>query len=159
MLRSALFFGQNSGSAKMPASIVTVLRVDDDGCLWFFVKRPHNWLFAGEREFPARLDFFKKQVGYFLQITGKALVLSEKDIDMHDWADIPTESGKNVLNELMLMKVKMLNVDYYENIVPQSPHWFIEVAEKVKLWLFANKLGYWPFRLQHKPLHGQGLSW
>ncbi len=156
---SALFFSQNNDHISMPASIITVLRVDDEGYVWFFVKRPLQCLASIEKGFPARLDFFRKKKGYFLQITGRAVIVDKKDIDMDDWADISTEIQNNVLNELTLMKVKMLTVDYFDNSPTEEPYWFSNILHKLQQWVFSNKFGYKPFRLKTKPAQEEQYAW
>ena len=156
---SALFFSQNNHFLSMPASIITVLRVDDDGYVWFFVKRPLQCLAPIDKGFPARLDFFRKKMGYFLQVTGRAVIVDEKDIAMHEWADISTEIKNNVLNELTLMKVKMLSVDYFYNSPAEEPYWFSNILHKLQQWAFSNKFGYKPFSLKAKPAQDEQYVW
>lgn len=148
-IRSALFFSQNNDVIKMPTSIITVLRVDDDGHIWFFVKRPQQYLDAFEKEFPARLDFFRKGKSYFLQVTGKAFIVDEKDIAVDELSDVSEQVKDNAMHELVLMKVKMLSAEYFDNSSEEKTYWWNNIAQAVERWLFANRLGYRPYDVKH----------
>jgi len=148
-IRSALFFSQNNDIIKMPTSIITVLRVDDQGYIWFFVNRPQQYLDAFEKEFPARLDFFRKGKSYFLQVTGKAFIVDEKDIAVDELSDVSKYIKDSAMHELVLMKVKMMNAEYFDNSPEEKTYWWNNVAQAVERWLFANKLGYKPYDAKH----------
>ncbi len=147
-IRSALFFSQNNDVIKMPTSIITVLRVDNDGQIWFFVKRPLQYLDAFEKEFPARLDFFKKGKNYFLQIMGKAFIIDEKDPAIDELAHVSIEVKDNAMHELVLMKVKITNAEYYDNSVRENKYWVNDITQKIQRWFFSAKLGYKPYDLK-----------
>ena len=69
---SAIFFNQSDSVLKLPTSIVETVKVDDFGLVWFYVQKPRQDLREFDKEFPVRLDFFRKGKSYFLQIEGKA---------------------------------------------------------------------------------------
>ena len=43
-LGSAIFFNQSDAVLKLPTSIVTRLKVDDFGYIWFYVQKPNQQL-------------------------------------------------------------------------------------------------------------------
>ena len=59
-LGSAIFFNQSDAVLKLPTSIVRIIHVDEYGYLWFFMQRPPQQLNEFEKEFPVKLDFFRK---------------------------------------------------------------------------------------------------
>lgn len=147
-IRSALFFSQNNDIIKMPTSIITVLRVDDEGHIWFFVNRPQQYLDAFEKEFPARLDFFRKGKSYFLQVSGKAYIVNDQEI-INELAGAAPNVQEGALHELLLMKVKMYNAEYFDNSTEEKSYWWQNFTQTIQRWFFNNKLGYRPFDLQH----------
>jgi general stress protein 26 len=151
-IRSALFFSQHNDVIKMPVCIITVLKADNEGNLWFFVKRPSQSLEAFEKEFPARLDFFKKKINYFLQVTGKAFIIQDTDVFMNDWADISDASKEGILNELVLVKVKMMSVDYFDNAPAENKYWWDAITQKIMRWFLTDRLGYRPYGVKPKHL-------
>ncbi|ANE50660.1 hypothetical protein [Flavisolibacter tropicus] len=57
---SAIFFNQSESVLKLPTSLVSNIKVDDFGYMWFFVQKPKQNLQEFDNEFPVRMDFFKK---------------------------------------------------------------------------------------------------
>lgn len=146
-IRSALFFSQNNDIIKMPTSIITVLRVDDEGYIWFFVSRPQQYMDAFEKEFPARLDFFRKGKSYFLQVTGKAHIVTDTEV-IDELAGVSPQAQAEAMHELVLLKVKMYNAEYFDNSVEEKNYWWQNITHAMQRWFFNNKLGYRPFDLQ-----------
>lgn len=110
---SAIFFNLSDSVLKFPTSIVSTLRVDEFGYVWFFVQKPKQHLSEFEAEFPVRLDFFRKGKNYFLQVMGKAWVVT--DPEEINSLKLDSEEVKTQLNEeMVLVKVKMLKADYHE---------------------------------------------
>jgi len=147
-IRSALFFSQNNDIVKMPTSIVTVLRVDEEGYIWFFVNRPQQYLDAFEKEFPARLDFFRKGKSYFVQVTGKAYIVNDENT-INDLAGLAPHITENAMHELLLMKVKMFNAEYHDNTQEEGSFWWNNITQTIQRWFFAARLGYKPYSLKH----------
>src|ERR1700744_5927779 len=78
-LRNALFFSQNPSLLRIATTIVSVIKVDELGQMWFFVPRPKQALHEFDREFPVRLEFFKKGKEFFLHVSGKAFIVTDPE--------------------------------------------------------------------------------
>ena len=76
-LRSALFYSLSNSVLKLPTSIVTALKVDGEGQVWFFVSRPRQQFSPAEQQFPARLEFYKKGKHSLVKIIGRASIVDE----------------------------------------------------------------------------------
>ena len=140
---SAIFFNLSDSVLKLPTSVVTTLKVDDYGYVWFFVKKPHSQLREFETEFPVRLDFFKKGVDYFLQVSGKAWVVTDPE-HLNNLLTVVAEDVKNVsLDEMVLVKVKMLKADYYETQTRNKTTWWHNAMNTIVTW-FNNGNTYRP---------------
>lgn len=72
VLEQALFFPLSESVLRVPASLVKALHVDELGQVWFTISRPTQQLSEFDREFPARLDFYKKGVNFYLHLRGQA---------------------------------------------------------------------------------------
>src|ERR1700742_5238778 len=110
-LKNALFFSQNSSLLRIATTIVSVLKVDELGQMWFFISRPQQALHEFDREFPVKLEFFKKDRDFFVHVLGKAFIVNDpEEINslVHD--DIRELAGNN----LVLIKVRMSKADYFE---------------------------------------------
>src|SRR5215470_10826824 len=114
-LGSAIFFNLSESVLKLPSSIVSIIHVDEYGYIWFFVQKPQQQLNEFEKEFPVKLDFFRKGLDYSLQVIGKGCIINDPEELM-----VITENMTEIRNfnpeKMILIKVKMTRADYFENI-------------------------------------------
>jgi len=137
---SALFFNLSESVLKLPTSIVSTLKVDDYGFVWFFVQRPRQDLKEFEPEIPARLDFFKKGKDCFLQVSGKGWVVTDPE-EINSFITLPEDAKKLAMNEMVLVKVKMMRAEYYEpRTVNRNSWWYNMVNSVSALFRHSNDL-------------------
>jgi general stress protein 26 len=113
-LENALFFSTSDAVLKMPACVVKILQVDEFGQLWFSVPRPTQFIYAFEKTFPVKLDFFRKGRDHFLKILGKAFIVNDpEDINAIEGLSefVKIKARKN---ELVILRVKITHADYAE---------------------------------------------
>jgi hypothetical protein len=142
---SALFFNTSNAAFKLPTSIISALKVDDYGNIWFFLHRPDVFIEDGDKEFPARLDFYRKGKPFFLQVSGKALVLTDTD-ELNDLVDLAPELKAEALSHVMLVKVQVQHAEYYEQYkrpVSRLKSWWHAICN----YLFQEKPSYRPYKL------------
>jgi len=108
-VRSAIMYSMSNEVVKMPNNIVTAIRVDDEGQLWFFSKRPVQFVSECEQTFPARLKFYRKGVSFFLEISGKATIMNSAAN-----VDVMKDTAKSINEKPVLIKMSMTNVEYVE---------------------------------------------
>ena len=105
-LGSAIFFNQSDAVLKLPTSIVRISHVDQYGYIWFFMQKPPQALNEFEKEFPVKLDFFRKGLDYSLQVIGKGCIINDPEELM-----VVTENMHEVRpfnpEKMILIKVKM----------------------------------------------------
>jgi general stress protein 26 len=130
---SALFFNLSDSVLKLPTSIVSTLKVDDYGFVWFFVQKPLQNLKEFETEFPVRLDFFKKGSGCFLQVNGKGWVVTDPE-EMNSFVTLPEDAKKLAMNEMVLVKVKIMKAEYYETRSTNQHSWWQTAVNTVTAW-------------------------
>ena len=119
---SAIFFNLSDSVLKLPTSIVTTVKVDDYGYVWFFIQRPRQSLKEFEREFPVRLDFFRKGKSCFLQVNGKGWMVNDPE-EMNSFVTLPDNGDQVPLNEVVLVKVKIMKAEYYETKTTRNSWW------------------------------------
>lgn len=112
-LRSALFFNTSNAVLKLPPCIITTLKVDEAGQVWFFVGRPGQYLHEFDREFPAKLNFFRKGKPFFLNLTGKAFIVSDPE-ELNELISVDDDVKKKAMANMVLIKFKITNVLYDE---------------------------------------------
>lgn len=130
---SALFFNLSESVLKLPTSIVSTLKVDDYGFVWFFVQKPMQNLKEFENEFPVRLDFFKKGSGCFLQVNGKGWVVTDPE-EMNVFVTLPEDAKKLAMNEMVLVKVKIMRAEYHETRTQSPQSWWQTAVNTVTTW-------------------------
>ena len=133
---SAIFFNQSDSVLKLPTSIVSTVKVDDYGYVWFFVKKPNQQIQEFENEFPARMDFFKKGVDYFLQVSGKGWVVSDPE-EVYSFFELHKDLNVSVLDGAVLVKVKMLRAEYFETQTRTKSSWWQNAVGLFTTW-FRN---------------------
>ncbi|HSB92052.1 MAG TPA: pyridoxamine 5'-phosphate oxidase family protein [Flavitalea sp.] len=143
-LRSALFFSYSNAVLKMPTTIVTTLKVDDSGQIWFFISRPAQFLQEFDKEFPARLDFFKKGKSFYLKINGKARIVDDPE-EVNSLVSLPDDIRTQAMYQMVLVKLKIQHAEYFEREASHNMNWIQAIRSNLKKWLFNVEPGYRPY--------------
>jgi len=134
---NAVFFNLSDSVSRLPTSVVSTLKVDDTGHIWFVVKRLELPLKEVEMEFPVRLDFFKKNTNYHLQIRGKGFSVTDPEEVSAFLGSLPG-STISVYNDTVLVKVKMLNADYFETSTSEKTNWWQNAISSISNWFGSS---------------------
>ena len=141
---SAIFFNLSNSVLKLPTSIVNTLKVDDYGYVWFYIQKPRQDLREFDKEFPVRMDFFRKGMHYFLQVMGKAWVVT----DPEEMFVLPEDLRSQPVDEnSVLVKVKMLKAEYHDiSVQPRTKNssWWQNAVNSVYTWFRHSSGGYRP---------------
>ena len=113
-LKSALFFSQNTSLLRMATTIISILKVDDLGQVWFFVPKPRQALHEFDREFPVKLEFFRKGKRFFLHVSGKAFIVTDPE-EIYSLVD--EDIRQQAAGHMVLIKVRMMKADYFESTI------------------------------------------
>src|SRR5688572_5580924 len=127
-IKTAILFNLSDSVLKFPTTIVSTVKTDDFGYVWFFVKKPKQDIREFETEFPVRLDYFKKGKECFLQIMGKAWVITDPE-ELTSFISLNDEMADEISDDMVLVKVKMMKADYQETNKASNSWW-------------ANTIGY-----------------
>lgn len=109
VLRNAVMYVSSDGLVKLGNDIVTAIKVDEEGQLWFVTNRPAQIVSECEQCFPARLRFYRKGVGFYMEISGRASIVSSD----YSFNDMPS-AGKKRNEKKVLVKLEMRNIEYTE---------------------------------------------
>jgi general stress protein 26 len=148
-LRSALFYSLSNAVLKMPTTIVTALKVDEVGQIWFFVNRPMQNIQEFDKEFPARLNFFKKGKDFYLNIRGKACIVNDPE-EVNGLVSVSDEVKEKALSQLVLVKVQIQTVEYMDKTPGEASGWLQSIRALFNRW-FGSQPVYRPYSLQ--PAH------
>jgi hypothetical protein len=113
-VRSAIMYNMSNAVIKIPNNIVNAVRVDEEGNLWFLCQKPMQFIAECEQHFPARLKFYRKGISYFLEVSGKASIVSNTP-QKHKLGD------RVNYKEAVLIKMSMLNIEYNEVEEKKTP--------------------------------------
>ncbi len=136
---SAIFFNLSDSVLKLPTTIVSTLKVDEYGFVWFFVQKPKQTLKEFETEFPARLDFFKKGTPYFLQVMGKGWVVTDPE-EINSYVTISDDVRAINNGQLLLVKVKIMKAEYYETKTSTKSSWWQNAVSTFGAWFRSGQL-------------------
>src|ERR1700761_8084078 len=78
-LQSALFFNESNSIVKLPTHVVSDVELDSEGQIWFVIPKPTMHIDAYDKEIPAKLDFFKKGMDFFVKVRGTAFLQTDLD--------------------------------------------------------------------------------
>lgn len=98
-LRNAIMYNGSSSLVKIPNNIISLVKVDEEGDVWFTAKNASANIEACDKCFPARLHFYRKGLTFFMEVSGKAT------IESHSY------KGDD---RLVLLKMNLANVEYTE---------------------------------------------
>jgi hypothetical protein len=135
-LNSALFFAEGDSLFKLPNHLVTEMEINDDGEIRFVIPKPAQDLEAFDKEFPVRLEFFKKGIAYRLKLQGKGAIV-EDSAEMEKWLSVSEARQEKAKTETMIMvKVMVKYIDYIGNVPGSFPS---RLKNQLTEWLFSSK--------------------
>ena len=130
-IKIALFYWQTTTVLRIPTSVVRTYKIDENGDLLFFIPRPKQLLSQFEKEFPVGLNYFKKGLSYYVNVTGFARIINDPE-ELYS-LELTRDEMEQALNKDVLVKVKILKADYYENDVSRKN----SVINKVKSFIYS----------------------
>jgi hypothetical protein len=146
-LRSALFFSMSDSVLKLPTTIVTALKVDEVGQIWFFLNRPIQHLQEFDREFPSRLEFFKKGKNFYLKMNGKAIIVNDPE-EVNSLVSLPDDIRSAAMGQMILVKFRIQCADYYEQDEQKDRSFWHQLKAKMMKWIYNEDLSLRPYRVE-----------
>ncbi len=110
----ALFHSDSKSLLRIPTTIIQTHTVDDNCDILFFINRPQQDINEFDQEFLVALNYFKKGKNYFMNITGKARIVKDPE-ELTYITNLTPAEVTNALTNQVLIKVKILKVDFFEN--------------------------------------------
>jgi hypothetical protein len=148
-LQDAIFFNAGNAVLKISDQVIHAIFVDPVGQVWFAVPRPAQSIEQFDREFPARLDFFKKGKQFYVKIAGKAVIVNDPE-ELNAVDGIPEEARQKAWSkEIVLLKMKIQYADYFETVPEDSRHWLMKWKDRLDQWFLHQAHGH------RRPLEGK----
>jgi hypothetical protein len=120
-LSIALFHCDSKSLLRIPTTIIKTHSVDANGEILFFINRPQQSINEFDQEFLVALNYFKKGKNYFMNISGKARMVKDPEELTYITNLTPAEVTGALTNQV-LIKVKILKVDFYDNHIATKNH-------------------------------------
>jgi hypothetical protein len=138
-LNSALFFAEGDSLFKLPNHLVTEMEINDEGEIRFVIPKPAQDIEAFDKEFPVRLEFFKKGIAYRLKVQGKGAI-AEDGAAMEKWLAYSESRQEKAKNEsLIMIRVSVQFVDITGNTSGSFPSRLKMAGMQFSDWLFSHK--------------------
>ena len=129
-LKSAIMYNNSQDVLKVPNNLAEAVEVDQEGVLWFTIRRPSGYMQECDQEFPARLHFYRKGLYYYIEVSGKASVVN-----------YTTDNGKE---DIVLLRMNMNEVEYTEPDGERTKNVLEKYAGQAYNWLLRT------FSLDHR---------
>ena len=107
-VRSAIMYSSSDEVIRLPNNIVSAVKVDEEGQLWFVCDRPCYMPEQYPPTFPARLHFYRKGKFFHIEVSGAARIVNN------------VQSDNNGSENRMLLKMEMKNIIYTETPTRQN---------------------------------------
>jgi general stress protein 26 len=151
-LQTALFFAISNTVLKIPSHIVTAAEADEEGRIWFAIPKPVQSVGEFDKEFPAKLDFFKKGKEFYLKIEGNASIISEPEEIKNAGPILEKLQQKLKHAQMLIIQVDIKKADYYEAKPNPAPFRIGNSMQMLFNWLFTLPQGSRQLQLTPIPL-------
>lgn len=111
-IKMAMFRAEIDSELQLPNNIISTIKTDSDGNIWFFTSCNGEYAKNIDKHFFAFLEYYQKGQDCRLQLSGKASIV-EGDSETETSSAIETNSPIN--GSIVLIKFKILHAEYFEN--------------------------------------------
>jgi len=111
-IKIARFRAELHSECPLPNNIITTIKADEHGNIWFFTSCNGNHAAFIDQHFYAYLEYYQKGGDARLRVSGKASIVTD-DTDANDPIMIPDAAKAN--GNLILIKLKIMQAEYMEN--------------------------------------------
>jgi general stress protein 26 len=132
-IKIALFKSEMNSELQLPNNIIQTLKVEEDGHVWFFTSCNGDYAKNIDRSFYAYLDYYKKGTECRLQLSGKAVIVDDEDESFLTMSNY----SKSTASRLVLVKMKIMQAEYFENRQIPSITWKDKLKEAFNHFFFA----------------------
>lgn len=129
-IRNAFMYSMSNGLVKIPNNVVSVVKIDEEGQLWFVCTAPAQRVEECEAVFPARLLFYKKGKFFHIEVSGKATIVKDTDCNL--------TAGAEAAAQPVLIKMSMMNVEYTSTAENREKGKLEVMLENGYKWMLRN---------------------
>ena len=135
-LQSALFFTESLSIIKLPTHVISDVEVDSEGNIWFVIPKPVQHIEAFDKEIPAKLDFFKKGLDFFVKVRGTAFLLADAE-EIAANTTLSDEMKERMMDEKSIgVKVAVMDSEVVDNTPKPAQNWLQSSRSQLSSWFF-----------------------
>lgn len=132
-LQTAIFFNEAKSFHRNSTHVIAAEYVDDAGQIWFVVSNHGQFEHVNTGSFPAKMDFFRKGINFYVKASGIAsIVFEENEMPGRVAEDIRHKVAKK---HVIVIRVKIQHAEYFESIPKESKSWIEESGKQLFNWL------------------------
>jgi hypothetical protein len=134
-IKSALFSNLIESEYRFPTCIISAIKVDNNGVIWFLMNKAGRLIPPGESGFPAELIFYKKNHPFSLRVSGMASVIADpKSIENF----LGLENNREISN-ILLISLRMSRAEYSEKLIVHTKNWLKRMWSKLEAFIYPIK--------------------
>ena len=134
-IKSALFSNLIENAYKFPTCIISAIKVDSNGVIWFLMNKAGRFIPPDETSFPAELVFYRKGHPFSLRVSGIASVIADPKT-IENFLDL--EESRDISN-ILLMNIRMSRAEYTEKIIIHTKNWLKRMWSKLEAFVYPIK--------------------
>ncbi len=132
-IRVAIFKPEMNSELHLPNNIIEVLKVDNEGMVYFFTSCNGDYANYLDRSFYGYLDFYRKGCDGRLMLSGKAEIVESED-EALEKENYSQKTG----SQIVLVKLKIMQAELVDAGVRQQKESFIDkMKHAVSQWFFS----------------------
>ena len=106
-IKIARFSAEIDAGLQLPNNIVSTLKTDSEGNIWFFSSCRGEHAKNIDQDFYAYLEYYQKGGAYRLRTGGRATIIQDETVPYYP-------KSKNSINNLVLIRFKIMTAEYFE---------------------------------------------
>jgi hypothetical protein len=144
-LQTAIFFNEAKSFHRNSTHVIVAECVDAAGHIWFVVSNHGQFEHLNAKSFPAKMDFFKKGLNFYVKAKGIAAIVTDEH-------EIPSQVAEEIRHKVakkhvIVIRVKIKQAEYFESLPKESKNWIEESGKQIFNWLlnpqYDNKNPQW----------------
>ena len=112
-IKIARFSAEIDAGLQLPNNIISTLKTDSDGNIWFFSSCRGEHAKNIDQDFYAYLEYYQKGGAYRLRTGGRATIIQDETVPYYT-------KSKNSIDNLVLIRFKIMTAEYFEEKALQT---------------------------------------
>lgn len=133
-INSAIFKAE-ADQLLLPNNVISTLRVDESGNIWFFSSCQKNVTPIYNTDFYSRLDYFNKEKNTRISVFGPAQIIPEMEAPDFVFGNVPASLAER---QVLLIRFKIEKAECYNLGRDEDDPWLQKLKANFQYWLFTG---------------------